>query len=266
MTKQRRHAHLSKTHLAPAEVSPSAFSSRPLTRQAPPPFRRKRDTLETPTWQQCMSSSLYPPRVGIINEASLNKTYLLGNRALRLHFSMDRVLLLTCAITSSASLWTCSIQPYKYQGREHNMVPQLGAIPLEHVLIIVLLAHHFAFEAIGGCARQKGTCTFSNAAVVSLLESPPWSDQNIESGRASSFLVLQRRTPRRRIAVLLLPSLLMTTTRPGLVNSKKCRAQKKKRVRDPCHATGIEDRRPADPTTRNAACFPIEITQKIFSV
>ena len=41
---------------------------------------------------------------------------------------------------------------------------------------------------------------------------------------------------------------------------------RKKKKRDPCHATGMEDRRPADPTARNAACFPIEITPKVFSV
>ena len=54
---------------------------------------------------------------------------------------------------------------------------QHGAVTWRHAIgaraDIVLLAHYPAFEAIGGCARQKVTCTFSNAAVVPLLESPP---------------------------------------------------------------------------------------------
>ena len=37
MNKEGRHAQLSKTPRAPAEICPSAFSSRPSTRQAPPP-------------------------------------------------------------------------------------------------------------------------------------------------------------------------------------------------------------------------------------
>ena len=49
MNKEKRHAHLVKTHLAPARVCPSAFSSRPSTRQAPPLLFHKADTLETPT-------------------------------------------------------------------------------------------------------------------------------------------------------------------------------------------------------------------------
>ena len=54
---------------------------------------------------------------------------------------------------------------------------QHGVVTWRHAIgaraDIVLLAHRFAFEAIGGCAKQKVTCTCSNAASMPLLESPP---------------------------------------------------------------------------------------------
>ena len=56
----------------------------------------------------------------------------------------------------------------------------------------------------------------------------------------------------------------MATTRPGLANSKRNRAQnQQERVRDSCHATRIEDRRPSDPhCVKHCTFVPIEITSK----
>ena len=111
------------------------------------------------------------PRVGIINEASLNKTYLLGNRAPPLldgqgpaSHLRDHLISLTLDIFDTA------VQIPRPRA-------QHGAVTWRHTIgaraDLGLLAHHFAFEAIGGCARQKGTCTFSNAAAMSSLESLP---------------------------------------------------------------------------------------------
>ena len=54
---------------------------------------------------------------------------------------------------------------------------QHGAVTWRHAIgaraDLVLLAHRFAFEAIGGCAKQKVTCTCSNADSMPLMESLP---------------------------------------------------------------------------------------------
>ena len=54
---------------------------------------------------------------------------------------------------------------------------QHGAVTWRHTIgaraDIVLLAYRSAFEAIGGCSRQKGTCTSSNVAAMPLREFPP---------------------------------------------------------------------------------------------
>ena len=59
---------------------------------------------------------------------------------------------------------------------------QHGAVTWRHAIgaraDLVLLAHRFAFKAIGGCAKQKVTCTFSNATTMPLLETPPTDRSN----------------------------------------------------------------------------------------
>ena len=148
---------------------------------------------------------------------------------------------------------------------------QHGAVAWRHTIgeraDIVLLAQRFAFETIGGWARQKVTCTFSNAAVEPLLESLPLhrSRHSIWSCLFAGAIAANATSKNSGFTLAVLAHGHYTSWTRKL-EEKSSGKKKEDRVRDPCHATRIEDRRPPDSTALNTVCLPIEITCKDVSL
>ena len=161
---------------------------------------------------------------------------------------MASVLLLTCGIISLiVDIFDAAVQIPRPRA-------QHGAVTWRHVIgarsDLVVLAHRFAFEAIGGCARQKGTYTSSNAAAMQLLESPTLH-RSRHSTRTCLFLsgaaAANATSKSSGLNLAFLAHNHYTSWTPK-IQQKSTAKKKQERVRDPCHATRIEDRRPSDPT------------------
>ena len=116
-----------------------------------------------------MSSSLNRPRVGMINEAKKNVGQqsaappLLDSQRPASHLRHHLISLVV-------DIFDRGVQIPRPRA-QHGVVSWRHAIGARADL--VLLAHRFAFEAIGGCAKQKVTCTFSNATAMPFPESLP---------------------------------------------------------------------------------------------
>ena len=245
MNKEGRHALLSKTPLAPAEVCPSAFSSRPSTRQAPPPPSQRRHvgnanvttmhvviSLPSSCWQNQRSISQKNLSVG----QQIAAPPLLDGQRPASHLR-DHLISLIVDIFSTA------VQIPRPRA-------QHGSVTWRHTIgaraDLDLLSHRFALEAIGGCARQNATCTFTNAAAMPLLESPPLerSKHRIRTCLFLSGAATANTTSKNSGFTLAFLAHDNYTFWTRKLEEMWCA---KKKMRDPCHATGI--RRP--PTCRS---------------